>query len=47
MGEDTPPWVAGLYRTIAAALADFPVWLGSNSAMDVRGMWHTKVAPVK
>src|SRR6185369_2883358 len=24
--ESTPLWVAGLYRTIAAALAEFPVW---------------------
>jgi murein L,D-transpeptidase YafK len=47
MSEQTPLWVAALYRTIAAALADFPVWLESNSAMDVRGMWKTKMAPVK
>ncbi len=38
MAEGTPLWVAGLYRTIAAALAEFPVWMESNSAMDVPGM---------
>jgi hypothetical protein len=38
MAENTPLWVAGLYRTIAAALAEFPVWMESNSAMDVPGM---------
>lgn len=42
MSEDTPLWVAGLYRTIAAALAEFPVWLESNSAIDVRGLSKTK-----
>lgn len=36
--ESTPMWVAGLYRTIAAALAEFPLWMESNSAMDIRGM---------
>lgn len=36
-----PLWAGRLYRTIAAALGDFPVWLESNSAIDVRGM--TKV----
>jgi murein L,D-transpeptidase YafK len=45
MREDAPLWVAGLYRIIAAALAEFPVWLESNSALDVRGL--SKVAPVK
>ena len=40
--ENTPLWVARLYQTIAAALAEFPVWMESNSAMDVRGMWKTK-----
>lgn len=32
-----PRWVADLYRTVAAALADFPVWMESNAAMDVLG----------
>ena len=36
-----PLWVADLYRTIAAALAEFPVWMESNGAMDVTG--RTKV----
>ena len=49
MAEDTPRWVVGLYRTIAVALAEFPAWLESNSAIDVRGRskvgvisWPTK-----
>jgi hypothetical protein len=36
--ETGPQWVAELYRTVAAALADFPVWMESNTSMDVRGM---------
>ncbi len=36
--RDAPPWVSTLYQTVAAALADFPVWQESMSAMDVRGM---------
>jgi murein L,D-transpeptidase YafK len=36
--ESTPAWVAVLYRTIAVALAEFPLWMESNSAMDIRGM---------
>lgn len=39
----SPLWVAGLYRTLAAALAEFPLVLESNRAIDVRGM--SKVAP--
>jgi hypothetical protein len=39
--ESAPLWVRDLYRTVAAALAAFPVWMESDSAMDVRGM--TKV----
>ena len=35
---DGPLWVGKLYRTVAVALADFPVWKESMSAMDVRGM---------
>jgi len=42
MREDAPLWVAQLYRTIAAALAEFPVWLESNSTMDIRGMPKSK-----
>jgi murein L,D-transpeptidase YafK len=38
LAESTPAWVASLYRSIAAALADFPIWMESNSSMDIRGM---------
>lgn len=41
--ESAPTWAGQLYRTVAAALAEFPVWMESNSALDVRGM--SKVAP--
>jgi hypothetical protein len=41
MREDSPLWIAGLYRTIAAALMEFPVWMESNSAFDVRGLSKT------
>jgi hypothetical protein len=44
--EDAPLWIAGLYRTIAAALVEFPVWLESNSAIGVRGLWKSKMAPI-
>jgi len=37
MAEDAPRWVPGLYQTIAAALADFPLWLESNNTIDVQG----------
>lgn len=33
-----PRWVAELYRTVAAALAQFPVWMESDGSVDVRGM---------
>ncbi|HEX7830847.1 MAG TPA: L,D-transpeptidase family protein [Thermoanaerobaculia bacterium] len=33
-----PSWTAELYRTVAAALVEFPVWAESDSAIDVRGM---------
>ena len=36
--EEAPRWVGQLYRTVAAALAPFPLWMESDSAMDVRGM---------
>jgi murein L,D-transpeptidase YafK len=36
--EDTPLWVVTLYRSIAAALADFPAWLESDRSIDVLGM---------
>ena len=35
--EKSPPWVAELYRAVAAALAAFPVALESDSAFDVTG----------
>jgi hypothetical protein len=40
---EAPRWTASLYRTVAAALASFPVWKESGSAIDVRGM--PKVRP--
>ncbi len=52
MAEDTPQWVAGLYRSISAALVEFPVWLEANSNIDVRGLSKmgflpgSKVVPV-
>ena len=36
--DEAPRWVGQLYRTVAAALAEFPLWMESDSAMDVRGM---------
>ena len=45
MREDMPLWISRLYTTIAAALADFPVALESNSRFDVFG--QSKVAIVK
>jgi len=36
--EDAPRWVGQLYRIVAAALVDFPLWMESNTAIDVRGM---------
>ena len=36
--EESPTWVGQLYRTLAAALAEFPVWMESDRAIDVRGM---------
>ena len=35
--DEAPTWVGQLYRLIAAALAEFPVWMESGSAVDVRG----------
>lgn len=35
---DTQVWAGALYRTIAAALTDFPLRMESNSVMDVHGM---------
>lgn len=37
--HDSPPrWIRELYTIVAAALADFPVWMESDNAIDVRGM---------
>lgn len=41
--EATPQWAGQLYRAIASALAEFPVWMESDSAFDVREM--RKIAP--
>jgi len=38
ISERLPLWVGQLYRTIAAALVEFPVVLESDSAFDVPGM---------
>lgn len=35
--ESPPPWVRELYRTVAAALAAFPVGMESDGAVDVTG----------
>src|SRR5258708_5869303 len=53
LSETTPQWVASLYRSIAAALVEFPVWLEANSNIDVHGLSKdgflgmSKVAPVR
>ena len=39
-----PSWVPDLYRTIAAALVPFPVWMESSGAIDVTG--HLKVKSI-
>lgn len=45
-GPSMPAWVPDLYRTIAAALAEFPVWMESNGAIDVTGRTKAKsIAP--
>lgn len=41
--ERAPRWVGELYRTVAAALAEFPVWMESGSAIDVRGLSKGKI----
>jgi hypothetical protein len=35
--EESPSWVGQLHRTIAAALAAFPVWMESDRSVDVPG----------
>jgi hypothetical protein len=50
LSETTPRWVADLYRSIATALVEFPIWLEANSNIDVRGLskegFPSKVAPI-
>ena len=41
---ESPLWSRDLYRTVAAALAAFPVWMESDAAMDVRGIPKGKFA---
>lgn len=38
LDDESPPWVGQLYRSVAAALVPFPVWMESSSSIDVRGM---------
>lgn len=38
LDAESPQWVGQLYRTVAAALVPFPVWMESSSSIDVRGM---------
>jgi L,D-transpeptidase catalytic domain len=45
MLQSSPLWIGRLYASIAAALADFPAWLETDSAYDVFG--RSKMAPVK
>lgn len=44
--ERAPVWAGELYRTVAAALQTFPVWMESNTALDVLGM-EKKVRVIK
>jgi hypothetical protein len=39
--EEAPNWVGQLYRIVAAALVEFPLWMESDSAFDVRGRSKT------
>jgi len=39
----TPAWILGLWRSIAAALRDFPIELEANSVLGVRGMPKSKL----
>jgi hypothetical protein len=43
--DEAPRWVGQLYRIVAAALVEFPLWMESDSAFDVQGM--SKVRPVR
>jgi murein L,D-transpeptidase YafK len=44
VAQSTPLWIVQLWRSVAAALAEFPIELESNRAFDVRGM--SKVKPL-
>jgi hypothetical protein len=44
--ERSPDWIGQLHTIVAAALREFPLWLESNSAIDVRGM-EKKVRVIK
>jgi hypothetical protein len=44
--EDAPTWVGQLYRIVAAALVEFPLWMESNSAFDVLGRAKAPVGKV-
>ena len=44
--EDAPTWVGQLYRIVAAALVDFPLWMESNSAFDVLGRAKAPVGKI-
>lgn len=45
--EEAPAWVGQLYRSIAAALVAFPVWMESDSAFDVTGRSKDKVRVIE
>jgi hypothetical protein len=45
--EEAPAWVGQLYRSIAAALVEFPVWMESDSAFDVTGRSKNKVRAIE
>lgn len=44
--ERSPGWVGELYRIVAAALAEFPVWMESSANVGVSGM-EKKVRVIK
>jgi murein L,D-transpeptidase YafK len=45
--DEAPAWVGQLYRSIAAALVEFPVWKESDSAFDVTGRSKDKVRAIE
>lgn len=47
MRDDAPRWVGDLYRTIAAALAPFPIAMESDLVVDALGSRKVKAAPAK